>query len=618
MGSFVALLKRRKFAWSAGALAALMLWSVLDGTAGGQVDEPEEPAELAAYSTFADAASIQTYFDHQARLIPLAPAIAHSNTEVVQPSQTNSIAWLVDGGLANGLHGTTTGSGVPTQAAAQQPSGASSQEFSVAGGPIGNDEAIRVQAGRAYALAQRSAQVLRGYANSFFGNLWVLPAAGSPRDPPGAFDPDARFPGGPDSTDPAPRGQMAILSIGSIASTSESFRDGDQLTSVGVAELTDINIGNRTSDNRCTNCIRIDKIRAEAYAQANGRPGGSRAAYRVIVGRACRRRSAFSVGGTPVIGEPGVEADLCAPLDPHHPNPLEIDATHGLQSIDELEQLNEFFAEPIWVTITNGQVDYQIGIRIHAGTQHQEPDRTRRTVSPRDDARRNYAYPDLRPKDPEAPQKGVVAPDSDQGQVAKAVAEGLDIDIFTITTSQIVDDASRRIAGTPAQAILDEVDQDHDSPGIQISPGPLSDRTGTVTIPTDTIRSVRRVNLTLGVARAAATARPLPAISVPSGGDGSSGAGGGVVVPPPSSGGSFGSFVPPVSGPQPPTAPGTTIIQSGLRGPLRVRIDWDSVRIKPWPPGDMAKAIFVGAIFAGMAWLIRRRLRIGRAPLMKT
>ncbi|HVL32318.1 MAG TPA: hypothetical protein VM600_01920 [Actinomycetota bacterium] len=575
-------------------VAALMTWSVVAApSSSGDETQTAEPEELSGYSTFGDAMPVQMYFDHQTRLIPLGPAIAHSQTEVSMPSASSSIAWLVDNGIANGLHGTTTGAKVPTEAAAQQPGGSDKEEFSAAGGPIGSDGFIRVQAARALAEAT-SGSSPRAYGNAFIGNVSVLPAAGSPKDPPGTFDPGATYPGGePGQTDPAPRGQMALVSIGKIASTSDSFREGNVVTSIAVATLKDINIGNRTSDNRCTNCIRIDWLRVEAFAQASGQEGGSSARYRVTAGRACRR--GFNA-------ETGTEEDRCLPLDPRDPR-----GAKGLQSIDELEEFNKQFERPIWTTISDGQIDYTLGVRLHLGSTHRSDSRSRRTTSPKDDPERNKAYPDTRPKDPERPGGDHVAPDKDAGQVAKAVAEGLDVELWTITTSQAINDGERRIAGTPAATILSSVDQDKESPGIQLSaPGAAGSATGTQTIPVDTIGSVRRVHLTLGVARAAATARPsggiaagttAPGIGAPEGADV-----GGV-----SFGSSDAPALPEGAAPAPESGGPTTTLGIG-NGPLALRIDWASVRVKPWPPGDMAKAISLLAIASGLWLLARRRL----------
>lgn len=563
---------QRALRTAAALAAALMLWSLAAAPPSVGQDPPvEEPADLSAYATFGDAAPVQLYFDHQARFVPLGPALAHSQSEVSLPSQASGIAWLVDGGLVNGVHGTTTGTKVPTEASAKQPGGEASEEFLVAGGPIGSDAFAGVRAGRAFAEARHSSQP-RAYSSSFFSNFFILPAAGSPPDPPGTYDPDARFPGGdPDETDPQPRGQMAIFSIGHIASTAESIREAGTIRSVAVAELKDINIGNRTSDNRCTNCIRIDSIRAEAFAEANGQPGGARGSYRVIVGRTCRR--SFNA-------DEGAETDRCLPFDPHDPA-----GSGGLQQIREVEALNRFFEEPIWIQLTDGAVTYTVGIRIHVGAPHHEPSRSGRTTAPPDDPQRNYGS------------------DSADGEEARAVAEGADVEVFTITASQVADDAESRIMRTPAGDLLRELDADRRTPGIQLQPpGPVGERTGPISIPTGTVRSVRRVHLALGVARASAVARPAFALAPVGGGLG------GPAPPPVTS-------APPPAGPggalglAPPPPPGAAPSAGLPTGPFHLRIA--GFRVRPWPPYDMAKAIMGGGMLGAAVWLLRRRLLTG-------
>lgn len=554
--------------------AGLMLWSVIAAPSSiGEEVTVKEPAELIAYTTLADAAPIQNYFDHQTRLVPLGPAIAHTQTDVSMPSVASGISWLVDMGVANGLHGTSTGNRVPTEASAKQPGGDPEQEFKVAGGPIGDKGFMSVRAGRSYARATYGDSPA-GYANAFIKNVAVLPAAGAHEDAPGSFDPDQGWPGG-SGTDPAPQGQMALVSIGSIASSSRSLRENTTVTSIGVAELNDINIGNRTSDNRCTNCIRIDKLRVEAFAEANGNGGGARSRYRVTLGRACRRSFDANTG---------VERDQCLPLDPRNPQ-----GNKGLQSVNELEALNEQFEEPIWSVVSGGAVNYAIGVRIHAGSEHESPSRSRRTTDPKEDPHRNYADA------------------SKDGEVAKAVAEGLDIEVYTITFSQAFDDGEERIKGTPAAQILREIDQDDESSGVQVTaPGPLGEQTGEQTIPIDTVRSVRRAHMTFGVARAQAVARATGAGLAPVAPLDNVGAlppGGAPLGTEPLPGG------PGEAGAAPGGAAGTGG-GVGLGGTMKLRLNWASFKVAPWKPGDMAKGIGAGAIIGGAWVLARRRLRL--------
>lgn len=589
----------RKVIRSFAALAAVfMLWSLLS-TPNSQADdgkEIQEPESLSAYYTIADAMPVQSYLDHQVYQIAPAPALAHSQTEVGYPSEASGIAWLVDAGIANGLHGTTTGNKVPTESSAKQPGGEPKEEFSTAGGPIGSDATARVQAGRSIATAEQSDRPT-GYANSYLGNLWVFPAAGSPKDPPGTLDPDATYPGGePGVLDPAPRGQMAILSIGSISSTSESFRSGDSVRSIGVAELKDINLGNRTSDNRCTNCFRIDKVRAEAVAEANGQPGGARAKHRVTMTRMCRRSFDATTSQ---------ETDFCPTSD--------TSASENSQMRNAVDYLNDQFEHPVWRSLEDtGLENTMVGIRMHANATHESPTRSDRTVSPRDDPKRNYSEAE------------------ENGQTAKAVAEGLDIELWTITTSQFIP-SDEDISNGPAKQLIDALDQEPDISGVQIS-GPddlpgceqLDDvyavfnagtetraaspphPCGQLTVSTSKIRAIRRLHLTLGVAMAAATARPgfgsagtdddgttapgLPEIKIPE-----------VQIPeiniPPFTGGGSGGG-------------GTTVVSNGLgAGRLMLKIDWASTKVKPWPAKDVAGGTLSGGIMT-TAWLLLKRRRL--------
>jgi len=475
----------------AAAMAALLVWGALAAPPSAISDEAPivEPADLSAYSTVADARPVQTYFDHQAYQIPLGPSLAHSQTEVALPSSGSGVAWLVDGGLFNGLHGTTTGSRVPTEASAKQPGGVPESEFRVAGGPIGNEAFMEAGVGIAGARAEHD-ETPRGYAYSHFENLVILPAAGNPENPPGTFNPDNTFPGeigGAPTPDPQPQGQMAILSIGSMASTAESFRNGSVVTSVAVAELTDIAIGNRTSDNRCTNCIRIDSIRAEAYAESNGQTGGARGRYRVIIGRACRRAlntdqasPAFNSEQDTCVRPVRIVDDL--PQDTTNGNPVgPADETEEVDRFDEDEDgLNKLFSEPIWMMVP-GFEDKVIGIRIHAGTPHQDPARAARTSNPPEDQNRNYGYPDDRlnrecREDPacqrqwegkEIPTHKQEAADQDMGTTAKAVAEALDIEITTLTLTQFVPSDAEIDAATMNAS--KEIDENDERPGIQIT-----------------------------------------------------------------------------------------------------------------------------------------------------
>ena len=637
---------RHRFRVTPRGVAALMIgmffWGLVAAPASvGDEDPVVEPADLAAYSTLADARPVQTYFDHQAYQIPLGPSLAHAQTEVALPSSASGIAWLVDGGLANGLHGTTTGSRVPTEASAKQPGGAAAQEFRVAGGPIGDEAFAEVGAGIAGARADHD-DTPRGQAYSHFENLVILPAAGNPENPPGTFNPDNTFPGdenGAPTPDPQPQGQMAILSIGSMASTAESFRNGSVVTSIAVAEPTDIAIGNRTSDNRCTNCIRIDSIRAEAYVEASGQPGGARGRYRVIIGRACRRA---------LDPDTNTEVDQCIrpanaagelPQDSTKGNP--VGPPDETEEIQRFEELNNLFAEPIW-TMLPGLEGKAIGIRLHAGTPHEDADRANRTSNPKEDPQRNYAYPDDRLKrecredsecehrfeGQEIPPSEQQAPDQDLGTTAKAVAEALDIEITMLTLTQFVPSDAEFDEAT--MELAEQIDEDDERPGIQITipecaasvcVPPIGSQIagqqvqvwplGQQTIGLDALRTMRRINVTFGVAAATAIARPAPPAFGP-----------GTTPPapvPPQDQGSDPTFtdvnIPDVGSdvnlPATPAGPpGTVIIRGDLSGPLKIKINWSRFQLKPWKPADQAKGFLGGGIIGGVWVLLRRRLKM--------
>jgi hypothetical protein len=396
---------------------------------------------------------------------------------------------------------------------------------------------------------------------------------------------------------------MAILSIGSISSTSESVRDGETVTSIGVAELQGINIGNRTSDGRCTNCFTIDALRVETFAATNGE--GSRAGYRVMLGRACRRT--LVTAPTPVVGEEDPtlprEEDQC--LQPGDPR-----AEYTLTEIDQLDGLNEFFAEPLvlsGVTCPGTNLPCTIAIRITAGkVGHADPRRPERTVNPPDSACRNYAYPDPEAKEPiaeceELPEylRAQTGPDKDDGQVAKAVAEGIDIEILTLTGTQLIPQ------NADLEQCFDLFKQVPQAP--EGLPPEAGQALALVGCPVAGLRAVRELNVTLGVSQAAAIARPNIVTPPVDTGGGDGGLGG--VIPPPVGGGDLGGVVPPID-----SGGGQTIVGGGGlgAGSYRLKIDWSSFKIKPLPAGDLAKALLTGGIVGGMALLIRRRLRFAQ------
>lgn len=645
---------------TAVTLVGLMVWSLIAAPeVPANHPELEEPFDLSAYTTSADSAPIRSTLGHNTRLVELTPAIAHSKSEVSLPSQASSISWLADLGIANSLYGTTTGTRVLTESTASQPGGAKEEEFKINDLVLGSQETAFVKTGRSYASADHGDRP-RGYGNAYLGNICIGRRPGSPPDGPGTFDPDALFPGAADPIpDPGSQGQVqqCVLSIGSAASTSESLREQSIVKSVAVSEVNGINIGLRTADGSCrgaVSCINIDFIRAETFVEADATAGGSRARWRVTLGRACRR--SFS-------GTLGVETDTCVPFRPEFAGGLGFDRESGggfsLTKISQFEQLNKEFEEnQVWQSLP-GLEDTMITLTLHAGTTDSGmPDKDPEGRCERTD--RNWAYPDTRLKDPTKPNLGQINPDYDAGQVACATAEGLSVDLTVINFGPSDKDLSDNEA-------YQAVDADDEEPGLQLTiPEPLNSALedipiddpnqpnepdpqnfnakcavkelksrlpsqiaehipdaidtglpgGTVDVPkcpvgpqtvsTDTVRAVRRVRIQLGTAASAAIARP--GFGYPIGGEE----------------GTIPTFpeitiptvdIPTINIPEfPAGGGGTTIIQGGGgigAGPLKLKIDWASVSLKPWPAEDMAKGILSGGMIGLAGWLLRRRLGIG-------
>jgi len=591
--------RRKVVKLAAFSIVTLFAWSLIAApSSSGQAEAaPVEPENLSAYYTFGDAVPIAGYTDVEAAGLPaFGPALAHTFTQVGLPSQASADGFLTDFGIANTVNGTTTGTFVPTEASARQPGGNPKAEFTTAGGPIGNDQFARAAAGVVRATAEQS-DAPQANSNAYLGNVYILPGSGSPPDAPGTYNPDDTFPGGPSGAptpDPGPHNQTAILSIGSVASNSKSIREADTVTSFGVAEINDITIGNRTAENICAQCISIDALRVEAYARSNGQPGGSKAAYRVFIGRACYRSATGAKESDQCIAPPGQEA---------------------LTQINT-DQLNAFFENPMFLPVKcANNTPCTVGIRVHAGTNYADPQRPLRASNPPEDACRNYAYPDTSKgakqiqacKDNGTPETG---PDQSQGQEAKAVAEGINIDILTLTGTQFI----------PPNADLDACFNNQVPQQVKDATVPVAVPTGApipagkpgyqylhnlAGCPIPAVRQVRDLNLTLGIAVANAVARPAFVFN------GGGGGGGGGVVPPVS------IPVPPIGpGPIGGTTTGGPVVNGGGggggigAGPLRLHIDWKSLRIKPWKAKDMAKGLFALGIIAGMIALIRRRLRL--------
>jgi hypothetical protein len=570
--------RRRLARWGAIGVVALFVWSFV--AAPGALtaeDEVEEPASLSAYDTQADAAPILGLLDHQTYLIPIGSAIAHSTSEVSQPSAAGATAWLVDLGIANGLHGTTTGNKVPTEATASQPGGSAAEEFVLTNEPAGNESTIRYGAGVSRATAEHSERP-RGFAHSFLANLVVLPAPGSPDQPPGTYDPagdaakEQEHPGpvpsgsptpdDPKAYTPNPRGQMAILAIGSVASSSETIREEGKVISIAVAELSGINIGNRTADNRCANCITIDSMRIEARAESDGTKEGALAAWRILIHRACR----VAIANDPVTGaafeqvrclDPNPDGIIEARDEESFAEAFEDPNARGVRKIETLEGLNTAFA-----AIAQGLGTKDLGITVHFATQ----------------------------KD----NKATLSPD---GQEADAVARGIFFEVTSAVASEKVNQA--------AQSEKDLIAAGDQACG-QINAGIPPNANASAPCPSGVVNTAaarKVVRLTLG--QVTASVKATPSFGVPTSGEET----GGVVGIPEIKIPEFNipSFEIPAAG----GGGSTTIVQGGLRGPLKVKVDWSSIRVKPWKPKDMAKGFFAGGLVAAMIWAVRRRLRLG-------
>jgi len=594
MGPMIRGFDRRKVVrLTALGVVALFTWSFIAApSSSGDTQPPPEPADLSAYYTFGDAVPIDIYADLEAGvaaagvgLPAFGPALAHTSTDVSLPSQASSDGLLADFGIANSINGTVTGTYVPTEATARQPGGNDSDQFTFAGGPIGNDRFARA-AGGVVRVSAESSEAPNSHSTAYMGNVYLLPGTESPPEPPGSYNPDDTFPGGPGGKqipDPGPKAQTAILSMSSIASNTQSIREADTASSFGVSEIHGIAIGNRTAEGICSNCFTIDSIRVEAYARTSGQPGSSLASYRVFLGRACRRSATA-----------GQEADQC--IGPKNPG-----GEDALTSI-ETSQLNDLFAKPMLIPAKCGDTSCVISISIHAGTTYTDPNRPNRVSNPPQDPCRNYAYPDTRKgakKIPECELLGSkTGPDRDMGQEAKAVGEGINIDITTLTLTQLL----------PAQADLDSCFQGQIPDAIRTTQQ-YQQLFNQVGCPIPTIRQVRDFNVTLGEAVADAVARPAEVLNG-GGGGGTTGS----VVPPFTGGGTTGAIFPPVGGTTGGGGPPPVVVNGGLgSGKYAMKVDWSSLSIKPWKPRDMAKGIFAGAIIVGMIWLVRRRFRLSRA-----
>ncbi|MCA1832054.1 MAG: hypothetical protein ABR548_03055 [Actinomycetota bacterium] len=560
-------------------ISGLFVWSLI-AAPQAVPDEPkiEEPPTLSAYDATADAAPISGLIDHQLRLVAAAPGIAHSTSEVSYPSEATSTTWLVDGGVLNGAHGTTTGTRVPTEASASQPGGIGSEEFSIGSDTVGNDSTLRYGVGVARASAVSSDRP-RGLGNAHLANIVLLPAPGSPNEAPGTYDPqgdashEKEHPPSPGADDPRaftpnPAGQMGLLTIGSVTSASDTFREAGTVVSIAVAEINGINIGNRTADNRCTNCFTIDQIRVEARAESDGTSTGALARTRILVHRACR----VAIANDAQTGDAyeavkcldpnpdGVIAVVSGKEDPETLEDQEDPNARGVREVESIEVLNKMFHDGLGMT-------GDMGFQIHFGTQFGS------TIE-------------------------------DKGEVADAFAQGLAFQVRTVVAA--------KQAGDIADANKDSIksaDQQCDEAQGKVQdqePPQLAAQTSSVTVPcpsgvAETARAVRTVDLMIGSVHATASARPALGGVVP--GDET---GGGTFTP--------GIEIPTVNIPSfnIPQGGGTNqyIVGGGGigAGRLKLVVDWSSVSVKPWAPKDMAKAIFSGALLLGLVMLVRRRL----------
>ena len=582
--------KRRWWRAAALAMVALFTWSFVaspNTAASNAADEEEiiEPA-LAAYHTLADAAPIRGLVDHQTYLVSSEPAVARSTSEVSLPSQAASTSWLADLGTVNGLHGTTTGNKVPTETTATQPGGDPEQEFAMQRGSLGNDELFQFGAGVSRATAERSNRP-RGFGHSYLANLALLPAPGTADAPPGSYDPQAdadkekENPPSPGADDPQaytpnPKAQMAILSIGSVASTADTFREESKVVSIAVAELNGINIGNRTADGRCTNCITIDSMRVEARTESDGTKDGALAKWRVLIHRACR--VAFT--NDPQTGA-AYEGVQCL-----NPNPdgfvaaiegssaddgreaLTDPNARGIRQIEQAERLNELFAS------LGDALGTDIGITLRVATEKE-----------------NAGVVDKADYSAAAVARGLVL--EFRTSVATTVLDEIAGNESLRSLIQVVDGGCAAVAG-PAGEQLPPIPPPASAVGV-----PAACATGAL----QAGQTQRTLRIAFGQVRAASKA-------VPGGGD--FGGDDDTGIPP------FPEFpvidIPEIEIPEfniPAGGGGNTTVVSGLQGgPLKLRIDWSSMGIKPWEPKDLAKGLLSGGMGLGVWALVRRRLRL--------
>lgn len=582
--------RRRWWRYAALVMVSLFAWSFVaspNTAASNAADEEIAEPALAAYNTIADAAPIRGLVDHQTYLVSAEPAIARATSEVALPSQATSTSWLTTFGTVDGLHGTTTGNKVPTETTATQPGGDTEQEFALHRGSMGNEQLFQFGAGVVRSKAERSNRP-RGYGHAYLANLALLPAPGSPDAPPGTYDPEGdaakekENPPSPGADDPQaytpnPKAQMAILSVGSVASTAETFREQTKVVSVAVAELSGINIGNRTADGRCTNCITIDSMRVEARTESDGTAEGALASWRILIHRACR--VAFT--NDPQTGA-AYEGVQCL-----NPNPdgfvaaiegssaeqgreaLTDPNARGVRSFKEAERLNELFA-----TLGEALGVEDLGVTLRVGT---DPE--------------NIAMVDKADYSAAAVARGLVL--EFRTSVASHVLNEIAGNEALKGLIQVVDGGCGAIAG-PAGENLPQLPPPASAIGVPAACGTGAVQAG---------QTMRTLRIAFGQVRVASKAVP----GAETGGDDDDTP----VNPDPE--------IPVIDIPEfeipefniPPGGGGNTTVISGLQaGPLKMRIDWGSMGVKPWKPKDMAKGFLSGGMALGLWALVRRRLSL--------
>ncbi|MHB8511408.1 MAG: hypothetical protein ACYDCC_04445 [Actinomycetota bacterium] len=573
----------RRRAWRIGCIAIVLLfaWSFAfsPNPAPSRADDVVEPSNLSAYDATADAAPIRGLIQHNLYLVSAEPSIARSTSEVSLPSIATSTSWLLTFGTLDGANGTATGNKVPTETTASQPGGDASQEFALQHGSIGNASLLSFGAGVAKATAEHSNRP-RGFGYGYLAGLNLLPAPGSPEAPPGSYDPsgdkaqEGPSPSPSASPDPQhytpnPKQPMGIISIGSVASTSETYREDTRVVSIAVSELNGINIGNRTAEGTCLNCITIDNLRVEARSESDGTKDGMLASYRILIHRACR--VAFTDPTNTTAG--AYETAQC--LDPNpdriieavqssNPNEAEdalVDSrATGVRKIETLDELNAQLT-----TLAAGLGVKDIGIKLSVGTDQD-----------------NQA--------------------SETPSASSASARGLIVELNTDAASNSLNQIA---SNSDAQMLVQTVDKQCE---------PIADTIGAhaaVPVPRDCASAavenaqVQRVlRIALGQVSTAAQASLAPTIAPASTSTNTSPA----TTPAAPSAPQSLSYVPPPASAPSGSQPQNVTLQGLQAGPLSLHVDWHTIGIKPWKPKDLTKGLIFAGLVAGVYVLLRKRL----------